>query len=75
MISINQTPLISVNFDKSESIELISDQNKKYKFTISNNSTIIQIKIEDTISFPPSIYNYGTNLGQLQKINKFVFVF
>ena len=75
MISINQTPLISVNFDKSESIELISDQNKKYKFTISNNSTIIQIKIEDTISFPPSIYNYETNLEQLQKINKFVFVF
>ena len=75
MIAIDQSPLKPINFDKIESIELINNQNKKYKITISNNSTILQFKIEDTISFPPEIYNYETNLEKLQKINRFFLLF
>ena len=75
MITIVQSPFKPIIFDKIESIELINNQNKKYKITISNNSTILQFKIEETISFPPEIYNYETNLEKLQKINRFFLLF
>ena len=69
------TPNEITNFENSETIELLNNQNQKYKFIISNNSKSIQFIIEDTISFPKNEYIYTSTLEELQKINKYFLLF
>ena len=69
------TPNEITNFENSETIELLNNQNQKYKFIISNNSKSIQFIIEDTISFPKNEYIYTSTLEELQKLNKYFLLF
>jgi hypothetical protein len=69
------TPNEITNFENSETIELINNQNQKYKFIISNNSKLIQFIIEDTISFPKNEYIYTSTLEELQKLNRYFLFF
>ena len=69
------TPNEITNFEISETIELINNQNQKYKFIISNNSKLIQFIIEDTISFPKNEYIYTSTLEELQKLNRYFLFF
>ena len=69
------TPNEITNFENSETIELINNQNQKYKFIISNNSKSIQFIIEDTISFPKNEYIYTSTLEELQKLNRYFLFF
>ena len=43
------------NFDNSETVEIVSTQNEKYNLTISNNSTIIELKIDEINFFSQNI--------------------
>ena len=69
------TPNEITNFENSETIELLNNQNQKYKLIISNNSKSIQFIIEDTITFPKNEYIYTSSLEELQKLNRYFLFF
>ena len=68
-------PIEINNFENSEIIELENSQNKKLKFIISNNSSLIQLIIEDLISFPKQEYFFVSTLEELQKLNRYFLFF
>ena len=68
-------PIEIINFENSETIELENNQNKKLKFIISNNSSLIQLIVEDLISFPKQEYFFVSTLEELQKLNRYFLFF
>ena len=67
---------IEINtFDKSETLEIVSNQNEKYNLTISNNSNIIELKIDVINFFSENIFFFQATLEELQKINRFFLIF
>jgi len=69
-----QAPTVDI-FNNSESVEVESSQNQKYKLIISSNSKHIQFEIEDLISFPKNEYVLLSTLEELQKINRYFLFF
>lgn len=49
-------PIEIKSYENSETIEIENNQNKKFKFTISNDSNLIQLIIKDLISFQKQEY-------------------
>ena len=68
-------PIEINNFENSETIELENSQNKKLKFIISNNSSLIQLIVEDLISFTKQEYFFVSTLEELQKLNRYFLFF
>ena len=63
-----------IKFNKNEIYEYQSND-KKYKFKISNNKSLIYFEIEEINIFPKQDFNIYLNLEQLSKINKFFLQF
>ena len=70
----NKCEYKGIKFNKNEMYEYESN-NKKYKFKISNNESIIYFEIEEINYFPKQDFNIYLNLEQLCKINKFFLQF
>lgn len=64
-----------VEFEQTGTVEFSLGKKKKYKITISNNPDLIQFKIEDLVSYSDNEYFYESNLEDLQKFNRFFFLF
>jgi len=62
-------------FEKSNSVEFSQGKRSKFNITISNNSDLIQFKIEDLVSSTEDEYYYETDFEDLKKLNRFFLLF
>ena len=62
-------------FEKSNSVEFSKGKKSKFNITISNNSDLIQFKIEDLVSSTEDEYYFEADFEDLKKLNRFFLLF
>ena len=64
-----------IRFKQTGTANFFHSKKKRYKITVSNNSDIIQIKVENLVSNSDDEYFFESNLDELQKLNRFFLLF